>query len=91
MFTARPGDVTLLNIIPTSGSYKMAVAEGKAIETDMVFPGNPLKVQFKSNYRHILEWIADEGFGHHWMAGYGLFHQEINELAKMVGCEIVNI
>jgi len=90
MFTARPGDVTLLNIIPTSGGYKMAVIEGKAIETDMVFPGNPLKVQFKSNYRHILSWIAEEGLGHHWMAGYGLFEREIDELAKMIGCEIVS-
>ncbi len=91
MFTARLGDVTLLNIVPTSGGYKMAAVEGKAIETDMVFPGNPLKVQFKSNYRHILSWIANEGLGHHWMAGYGLFKQEIDELAKMVGCEIVSI
>lgn len=91
MFTAKPGDVTLLNIIPTLDGYKMAVVEGTAIETDMVFPGNPLKVQFKSNYRHILAWIANEGLGHHWMAGYGLLKQEISDLAKMIKCEFVSI
>jgi len=89
LFTAKPGDVTLLNIVPTIDSYKMAVLEGIALETDMVFPGNPLKVQFKSDYRDILSWIIDEGLGHHWMAVYGLHKDAITDLAKMVGCGIV--
>jgi L-fucose isomerase-like protein len=89
LFTAKPGDVTLLNIIPTIDSYKIAVLEGVALETDMVFPGNPLKVQFKSDYRNILSWIIDEGLGHHWMAVYGLHKDEIDDLASMVGCEMI--
>jgi len=89
LFTAKPGEVTLLNIVPTIDSYKMAVLEGTALETDMVFPGNPLKVQFKSDYRDILSWIIDEGLGHHWMAVYGLHKDAITDLAKMVGCGIV--
>jgi L-fucose isomerase-like protein len=89
LFTAKPGDVTLLNIIPTIDSYKIAVLEGVALETDMVFPGNPLKVQFKSDYRNILSWIIDEGLGHHWMAVYGLHKDKIADLASMVGCEMI--
>jgi L-fucose isomerase-like protein len=89
LFTAKPGDVTLLNIIPTIDSYKIALIEGVALETDMVFPGNPLKVQFKSDYRNILSWIIDEGLGHHWMAVYGLHRDEMANLANMIGCDMI--
>jgi len=88
LFTARPGPVTLVNIIPTMDGYEMGVMEGNAVETDMVFPGNPLKVCFESDYREILSWIADEGLGHHWMAVYGSLEQELVDLAGMVGCEL---
>jgi len=91
LFTAKPGDVTLLNIVPTVDSYKMAVLEGVALETNMVFPGNPLKVQFKSDYRNILSWIIDEGLGHHWMAVYGLHKDAITDLSKIIGCELVSM
>lgn len=88
LFTAKPGPVTLLNIIPTLDNYEMGVLEGTALATDMVFPGNPLKVRFKSDYRDVLEWIADEGLGHHWMATYGTFRQELIDLADIKGCRI---
>lgn len=88
LFTAKPGPVTLVNIIPTIDCYEIGVMEGNAVETDMVFPGNPLKVCFESDYREILSWIADEGFGHHWMAVYGSLGRELADLAGMVGCEL---
>jgi L-fucose isomerase-like protein len=91
LFTPKPGPVTLVNIIPTMGSYKMGVMEGYAVETDMVFPGNPLKVRFESDYREILSWIADEGLGHHWMAAYGTLKQELVDLADMVGCTLKSV
>ena len=91
LFTAKPGPVTLVNIVPTMESYEMAVVEGMALETDMVFPGNPLKVRFESDYREVLSWIADEGLGHHWMAAYGSFRQELADLADLVECKFRSI
>jgi L-fucose isomerase-like protein len=91
LFTAKPGPVTLVNIAPTMESYEMAVMEGMALETDMVFPGNPLKVRFESDYREVLSWIGDEGLGHHWMAAYGAFRQELADLADVVGCRFESI
>jgi hypothetical protein len=52
----------------------------------MVFPGNPLRVRFKSDYRRILSWIIEEGLGHHWMAAYGDLRQALGDLATMDGC-----
>lgn len=67
----------------------MAALHGEALPTDMVFPGNPLRVRFREDYRAILGWIARAGLGHHWMAAYGDLRQPLADLAGMAGCEIV--
>jgi L-fucose isomerase-like protein len=85
LFPARPGPVTLLNLLPSGAGYQMAVMEGEALPTGMVFPGNPLRVQFATPTAHIIDWIHAEGVGHHWMAGYGHVAAELQALARMVG------
>jgi L-fucose isomerase-like protein len=87
LFPARPGPVTLLNIVPTLGAYRVAALFGQAVPTDMVFPGNPLRVRFASDYHDILGWIAAEGLGHHWMAAYGDLRPELGHLTTMIGCD----
>ena len=89
LFPARPGPVTLVDIVPALDGYKMGVLFGEALRTEMVFPGNPLKVRFESDHREVLSWIAEEELGHHWMAAYGDFREELSDLAGMVGCEFV--
>ncbi len=91
LFPAKPGYVTLINIVPTIGSYKISILEGNALETDMVFPGNPIKVKFEQDYRYVLSWIIKEGLGHHWMITYGSFKSELTDLASMIGCELACI
>ena len=88
LFTARPGPVTLVNIIPTMESYQIGVMFGEALKTEMVFPGNPLRVRFDSDIKNIFSWIADEGLGHHWMAAYGDLTEELTDFANMVGCRL---
>ncbi len=83
LFTARPGPVTLVNIVAEADGYRMAALFGEAIETDMVFPGNPLRVRFATDFRKILSWIAEEGLGHHWMAAYGDVRPALQHLAAM--------
>jgi L-fucose isomerase-like protein len=91
LFPARPGPVTLINLVPTMAGYRMGVLCGEAIETDMIFPGNPLRVRFSTDYREILAWIAQQGLGHHWMAAYGDFRVPLHHLASMTGCEWLNL
>jgi L-fucose isomerase-like protein len=85
LFPARPGPVTLVNLLPRGDGYQMAVMEGEALHTEMVFPGNPLRVQFHRPVEAIIDWIHDEGIGHHWMAGYGHVAGELRELARIIG------
>jgi len=89
LFTARPGPCTLLNIVPTMAGYKLAALYGVALETTMVFPGNPLEVRFQADYRQILDWIVENGLGHHWMAAYGDLRPLLADLAGLIGCELV--
>ena len=54
----------------------------------MVFPGNPLRVQFPRPAAEIIEWIYDEGIGHHWLAGLGHVGAEIRTLAALCGSSL---
>jgi L-arabinose isomerase len=88
LFTSKPGPVTLLSIIPFNGGYQVAMLEGQAVSTEMVFPGNPLRVKFNCPTEQIIDWIHDEGIGHHWMAGYGWYANNMRQLAKMFGPDL---
>ena len=83
LFTAKPGPVTLVNLMPRGAGYQLAVMEGEALSTDMVFPGNPLRVQFGRPVQETVDWIHDEGIGHHWMAGYGRVGEELRALTRI--------
>ncbi len=85
LFPARPGKVTLTNLMPSGAGYQMAVLQGEALHTDMVFPGNPLRVKFDQPVEQVIDWIHEEGIGHHWMAGYGHVAGELKELARIIG------
>ncbi len=85
LFPARPGPVTLVNIVPGDCEYQMAVLEGEAVSTPMVFPGNPLRVRFNGPVANLIDWVHDEGIGHHWMAGYGHLGDEIHQWARIAG------
>lgn len=88
LFPARPGPVTLLNIMPCESGYQVALLEGEAESTPMVFPGNPLRVGFGCPIAELIDWIHDEGIGHHWMAGYGHVGEEIRHWARLAGSNV---
>jgi L-arabinose isomerase len=84
-FPARPGPVTLVSLLPRGDGYQLAVLEGEAVPTTMVFPGNPLRVRFPQPTPQLIEWIFAEGIGHHWMASYGHVGEEISQWASLCG------
>jgi len=88
VFPARPGTVTLVNLMPLAAGYQLAVMEGQAISTEMIFPGNPLRVKFAQPTEQIINWIHEEGIGHHWMAGYGHVGAELQCLARIIGRDL---
>lgn len=85
LFTAKPGPVTMVNINTSPDGYQCALLEGEAVEAEMVFPGNPVRVQFEKSVKQLIEWIDESGLGHHWMVGYGHVGDDIRSWAKVVG------
>jgi L-fucose isomerase-like protein len=84
-FPAKPGPVTLVSLLPRGDGYQLALLEGEAVPTTMVFPGNPLRVRFPQPTPRLIEWVFAEGIGHHWMAGYGYVADEIIQWASLCG------
>lgn len=85
LFPAKPGIVTLLNLMPHSNGYQIALLTGEAVPATMVFPGNPLRVRFPHPIGRIIDWIHEKGIGHHWMAGYGEVSDQLRYWANMAG------
>ncbi len=84
-FTAKPGPVTFVNLVGRKGNYRLCALEGRAISTEMVFEGNPLKFVMKSPFRKIWQQVADGGFGHHWMTVYAHATPVLAEFCKLTG------
>jgi len=85
LFTSKPGPVTMVNINTSPDGYQCALLEGEAVEAEMVFPGNPVRVQFEKPVKDLTDWIHESGLGHHWMVGYGHVGDHIRSWAKIVG------
>ena len=91
LFPFKPGKVTLVNLVGRKDTYRMCVISGEAIRTEMVFIGNPTRVRIPIMVNEFLEMVADEGFGHHWMIGYGDVRAELIYLASLNGVKVVSI
>ena len=85
LFPARPGPVTLVNLVGRAGTYRLGVMEGEAVATDLVFPGNPVRVRLPGSGRAFLDFVARHALGHHWMIGYGHVARPLAWLADWSG------
>ena len=85
LFPARPGPVTLVNLTPSADGYLCGLLEGEAEPTDMVFPGNPVRVRFAPPVKRLLAWVHETGLGHHWMIGYGHVGAAVRAWAGLAG------
>jgi L-fucose isomerase-like protein len=91
LFPGKPGPVTLVNLVGRRGTYRMGIAHGRAVPTEMVFAGNPTKVVLDGGVRHHLDAVAREGLGHHWMIGYGDVREPLEQLCELVGIRFVRV
>lgn len=84
-FPAKGGPVTFANLVGRRGTYRLCAIQGEAIETEMVFEGNPVKVKLEIPVHDFLEVINEKGFGHHWMMGYGHVVKELRYFCRISG------
>lgn len=91
LFPGRPGKVTMVNLVGRKETYRMCVVGGEAVKTEMVFAGNPVRVRLPVNTEEFLKLVAREGFGHHWMIGYGDVKEELAEFCGLTGLRCTSI
>jgi L-fucose isomerase-like protein len=86
-FKSRPGPVTYVNLVGRKDNYRLCAFEGNAVPTEMVFEGNPLRIQLKTPFRQIWENVSWHGFGHHWMSAYAHVTPALAEFCRLIGIE----
>jgi len=91
LFPSRPGKVTMANLVGKKGTYRMTVIEGEAVETSMVFPGNPIRINLPVAIEDYLEIIEEFGIGHHWIIAYGHIEKNLRQLARLLKINYIKI
>jgi len=87
-YPGRPGRVTGVNLVGPSGDYRIGLFGGDAVPTELVFPGNPVKVRLDVPVPDFLEEVAEAGLGHHWMIGEGDATPALLEFGRLTGIPV---
>jgi L-fucose isomerase-like protein len=78
-------NVTFANLAGRKGTYRLCAVEGSAIQTQMIFEGNPVKMKPDLGLADLLDVINEHGFGHHWMMGYAHAGAELKAFCRLSG------
>jgi len=87
-YPGRPERVTLVNLVGPAGDYRLGIVGGQAVETELVFPGNPVKVQLDVPVGEFLEEVCEIGLGHHWMIAPGDVIAQLQEFGRLAGIPV---
>ena len=82
-------EATFVNLTGRKGTYRLCAVPGSAVETGMVFEGNPVALKPNVPVRDLLGVISAHGFGHHWMMGYGAAIEPLDRFCAMIGIDAV--
>ncbi|MEX2684197.1 MAG: hypothetical protein Q6373_021685 [Candidatus Sigynarchaeota archaeon] len=92
MFPEKEGPVTLVNLVGRSDTFRACVLTGTAIDTGLVFPGNPTKIKLDVHVNKFLATVASHGLGHHWIVGQGTFYAStIESLFQSLRIKVVSV
>ena len=88
-FPLKPGRVTIARLGETrdGSKFRMLIATGTAIDTDMFVRGNPLKVKMDAGNKRVHDVTFYEGFEHHYSLCYGDISQELLDFCRIMDIE----
>lgn len=90
-FPLKPGRVTVARLGETrdGDSFRMLIAGGEALDTDLFVRGNPLKIKFDAGCDRVRETIISQGWEHHYVVAYGDLTAELLDVCRILGIETV--
>ena len=89
-FPLKPGRVTLARLGETrdGDGFRMLVAPGEGLDTDLFVRGNPLKIRFDAGCDKLREEVIGNGWEHHYALMYGDVVPQLRDLCRNLGIEL---
>ena len=90
-FPLKPGRVTIARLGETrdGSKFRMLIAPGTAIDTDLFVRGNPLKVKLDAGNKRMHDVAIYQGFEHHFSLAYGDLTEELLDFCRIMDIEPV--
>ncbi|MDD3886411.1 MAG: hypothetical protein PHI35_06045 [Victivallaceae bacterium] len=90
-FPLKPGRVTLTRLGEKrdGDGFRMLIATGEGLNTDLFVRGNPLKIKFDAGCDKLREVVIDQGWEHHYALSYGDILPELIDLCRILDIEPV--
>jgi len=88
-FPLKPGRVTLARLGEKrdGDGFRMLIATGTGIDTDLFVRGNPLKIKFDAGCDKLRDVIINQGWEHHYALCYGDLAGDLVKLCEILGIE----
>lgn len=92
-FPLHPGRVTIARLGEKrdGDGFRMLIAAGEGLDTDLFVRGNPLKIKFDAGCDKLRETVIRQGFEHHYVLMYGDHADELLELCRLMEIEPVPV
>jgi L-fucose isomerase-like protein len=80
----KEGDVTAVNLIGSRAGYRVAALHGQAKAGEVVYDGNPIRIEFERPVHDVLGAAVNCGAGHHWNIIYGDYIEDFRYLCRFL-------
>lgn len=92
-FPLRPGRVTVARLGEKrdGDGFRMLIAAGDGLDTDLFVRGNPLKIKFDAGCEKLRETVVNQGFEHHYVLMYGDHAEELLDLCRLMEIKPVHV
>lgn len=90
-FPLKSGRVTLARLGEKrdGDGFRMLIATGEGLDTDLFVRGNPLKIKFDAGCDKLREVVINQGWEHHYALAYGDLVPELLDLCRILNVEPV--
>jgi len=92
-FPLKPGRLTFARLGETrdGSGFRLLIATGEGVDTELFVRGNPLKVKFDAGCDALRKELLNNGWEHHFSMGYGDMTEELLALARALNIEVTLI
>jgi len=90
-FPLKPGEVTLMRISRSMGTYKMVLLGGRMLRRPLAFSGTAGVIRFERPAGKVMQDVINCGLEHHLAIAYGDHRHELRGIAAALGLPILDL